>query len=218
MLKLIYRQGKFKLNNESISFLSLVEWKTNKTIIKQIKNLEQINWIYENKRTGYHIVKSFDRIREENNWHVKLAFKINFSNYYKINAVTGAVIYGYLHKDFWRWVKKEKSVQLKGSTYNFPKFNYNYKDKLAPVSVIGVNQIFDIPKSTASRLKKAAKQEKLLLVKKDYSAEIKNENAKKLRRLGHLKNAVTIDGKCYFQLIDKVCPLFEFSKRKTLKT
>ena len=218
MLKLIYRQGKFKLNDESISFLSLVDLKTSKTIIKQIESLEHINWIYENKRTGYHILKSFDRIREENSWHVKLAFKINFSNYYKINAVTGAVIYGYLHKDFWRWVKKEKSVQLKGSTYNFPKFNFNYKDKPAPVSIIGVNRIFDITPSTASRLKNAAKKEKLLYVKKNYSKEIKNASKKELIKFGGVKNAVIKDGKCYLQLIDTVYPLFEFSKRKTLKT
>ena len=218
LLKLIYKQGKFKLCNETISFLSLVEYKGFKTIKNQIKNLEEINWIYRNKKTGYYIIKSFDRIRKENSWHVRLAFKINFSNYYKINAVTGAVIYGYLHKDFWRWVKKEKSVQLKGSTYNFPKFNFNYKDKPAPVSIIGVNQIFDIPQSTASRLKKAARKEKLLLVKKNYSEEFKNADAKELRGPGHMKNAVTIDGKCYLQLIDTVCPLFEFSKRKSLKT
>jgi hypothetical protein len=218
LLKLVYRQGKFKYDSSSVSFLALVECKTDKAIKEQLKHLIEIGWIYENKRTGYHIIKSFDRIRKENNWNVRLSFKINFYNYYKINAVTGAVVYGYLHKDFWRMVKKEKSVQLKGSTYNFRKFNFNYKDKPAPVSVIGVEQIFDITRSTASRIKRAAKEEGLLSVKKNYSKVEKNIDVNKIRKYNDVNNIVRRKGKYYYQEIDTVCPLFEFSKRKSLQT
>lgn len=221
LLKLMYKEGKVQLNEKDLQFIEYVEQiKTRATTKKYIKLLSELGYIGYNYKTGYYILNSFDKIRSFHGWEVRLAFPIDYSNYYKIQAVTGAVIYGYLHKDFWRKVKREKSVQIKGSTYNFPTPTFNYKKQYAPVSVIGVNKIFDISIATASRLKTAAYKEQFIKLKKNFEQVIKN---KKIIQL-HIKyndetnNLVYYKGEYRLQLIDTIYPLFYFIKRKKLKT
>ncbi|EMQ95549.1 hypothetical protein D778_02383 [Xanthomarina gelatinilytica] len=219
LLKLIYPCGKAQLNNEALQFIELVEnISSRKTTNKYINFLMEIGWIDYNQKTQFHIFKSFDRIRKENNWEVRLAFQIDFNNYYKIKAVTGAVIYGYLHKDFWRKVKKQKSVQLKGSTYYFLSPKFNYKEEYAPVSVNGVTQLFNISTATASRLKNEAFNEGLIKLKKNYSKTLFNKKFMQyyLDYNDMKQNIVFNDGSYRLQLIDTLYPLFYFSKRKSL--
>ena len=218
LLKLLHRQGKTKLTKEELLFIEYAnEIRSRKTTQRYLKTLIKLKFISYNSRTGYYILISFDRIRIDKSWEVRLAFPIDYSNYNKINAVTGAIIFGYLHKDFWRKVKKEKSVHIKGRTYNFPTFNFNFKKKPAPVSVYGVQQIFNIPIATASRLKTAAKKEKYIKVKHNFEQITKDEavilkyNGKKKAELRFRK------GKYYLQSIDTVYPLFYFIKRKSLE-
>ena len=138
LLKLLFREGKAKLDENDLLFIEYIEQiKTKKTTEKYIRQLLELGFIGFNNKTGFYNLKSFDKIRMLHEWEVRLAFPIDFTSYYKIQAVTGAVIYGYLHKDFWRKVKRKKSVHIKGSTYNFPSSTFNYKKQCAPVSVIG---------------------------------------------------------------------------------
>jgi len=221
LLKLIYKNGKCRLNSNELLFIEFARIiKSRKTTKKHITFLQKIGWIKYNKRTKYYILKSFDNIRKDNYWEVRLAYPINYKNYYKIKAVTGAVIYGYLHKDFWRKVKKRKSVLIMGSTYHSPSYKYNYKEQLAPVSVNGVAAIFNISKATASRLKNEALHESLIVVKKNYSKKTFNkEIIKKCLNFNDQKQtAVFYKGEYHLQLIDTVYPLFQFVKRNSLKT
>jgi len=219
LLKLIYPSGKAQLNSEALQFIQLVEAiNSRKTLDKYIKFLMEIGWISYNQKTQFYVFKSFDKIRKDNNWEVRLAFQIDFNNYYKIKAVTGAVIYGYLHKDFWRKVKKQKSVQLKGSTYHFLSPKFNYKKQYAPVSVNGVMQLFNISTATASRLKNEAFNEGLIKLKKNYS---KTPINKKIMQYyldyNDMKQSIAYtNGKYRLQLIDTLYPLFYFTKRKSL--
>jgi len=221
LLKLIYPSGKTRLNDVDLSFIEFItNIKDRKTSKKYLEFLQSIGWVKFNNKTKHFILVSFDKIRVENDWKVRLAFPINFSNYYKIKAVTGAVIYGYLHKDFWRKVKRDKSVQLKGSTYNFVSPKFNYKQQLAPVSVIGVEQIFDIPIATASRLKNFAFKENFIQLKKNYSeTPIHKTMAALYCKYNNLNpNIVFHNGNYHLQLIDTVYPLFYFSKRSSVET
>lgn len=224
LLKLMYRVGKIKFTSEELDFIDFVEQiKSRKTTKKYIKLLEGLNWIKYNHKTKYYILNSFDKIRKDNEWLVRLAFPIDYNTYYNIEAVTGAVIYGYLHKDFWRKVKRDKSVLLKKSTYYFISPKFNYKQKPAPVSVLGVSRIFNISSSTASRLKKYAKKEKLIKVHKNYwDEEIDQEEVKFAKEYFpdeiKYKNLVFKDKKYRLQLIDTIYPLFYFTKRKSLET
>ena len=221
LLKLMYKEGKVQLNEKNLQFIEYVEQiKTRTTTKKYIKLLSELEYIGYNYKTGYYILNSFDKIRSFHGWEVRLAFPIDYSSYYKIQAVTGAVIYSYLHKDFWRKVKREKSVQIKGSTYNFPTPTFNYKKQHAPVSVIGVNMIFDISNSTASRLKNAAAREQFIKLKKNYSKPILNLKMEKgmISMYDLPENIIYKDGDYRFQLIDSIYPLFYFIKRKKLKT
>jgi hypothetical protein len=217
----MYRQGKAKLNNKDLLFIEYVEGiKRRKTTLKYLLFLQELAYIRFNEKTGFYAISSFDKIREFHDWKVRLAFPIDYSNYYKIKAVTGAVIYGYLHKDFWRKVKREKSVQLKGCTYYFLNPTFNYKKELAPVSVIGVHKIFNISVPTASRLKNAAHKEKFIKLKKNFSDTVVNKPLIDLYiEYNDLKNNVVFrDGEYRLQLIDTVYPLFYFKKRVKLKT
>jgi hypothetical protein len=220
-LKLLFRNGKAKLDNQELQFIEYVEQiKCRKTTLRYISLFLELRFFSYNERTGYYTINSFDKIRQFHNWDVRLAFPIDYSNYKKIQAVTGAVIYGYLHKDFWRYVKREKSVQIKGSTYHFLSNTFNYKKQLAPVSVFGVNKIFDISISTASRLKNAAFNEGLIKLKKNFGDIVKNKTIMQLYLEYNDKrnNIVFHDGDYRLQLIDTIYPLFFFIKRTNLKT
>lgn len=221
LLKLMYKEGKVQLNEEDLQFIEYVEQiKTRATTEKYIGLLSELGYIGYNYKTGYCILNSFDKIRSFHGWEVRLAFPIDYTSYYKTQAVTGAVIYGYLHKDFWRKVKSKKSVQIKGSTYNFLTSTFNYKKQYAPVSVIGVNKIFELSNSTASRLKKSAADEQFIKVKKNFSKPILNLKMEKgmINLYDSPKDIVFKGGGYRFQLIDTIYPLFYFIKRKKLKT
>ncbi len=221
MLKLLYREGKTKLDINDLLFIECVEQiKTRTRTEKYIRLLLELGFIGFNEKTGFYSLTSFDKIRMLHEWEVRLAFPIDYLSYYKTKAVTGAVIYGYLHKDFWRKVKRKKSVRIKGSTYNFPTSTLNYKKHYAPVSVIGINKIFKISNSTASRLKKAAADEKFIKLKKNYSSPIKDVvTEKELNRLYDLPNNIVFSRGSYrLRLIDTIYPLFYFIKRKRMKT
>lgn len=221
LLKLMYKEGKTKLNENDLQFIEYVEQiKTRATTQKYIDQLLELGFVGINEKTGYYSLNSFDKIRSFHGWEVRLAFPIDYTSYYKTQAVTGAVIYGYLHKDFWRKVKREKSVQIKGSTYNFPTPTFNYKKQFAPVSVIGVNKIFEISNSTASRLKKSAADEQFIKLKNNFSKPILNlKMEKELIDLYDLPKSIVFKGGGYrLQLIDTIYPLFYFIKRKKLKT
>lgn len=218
LLKLVYRNGKTRLDGTERSFLELTnQIKTRKTTKKIISKLLDLNFLSYNPKTQYYILRSFDKIRKLLNLESRLAFPIGYYNYQKLDAVTGAVIYGYLHKDFWRKVKREKSVQIKGSTCNFQSATFNFKNHFAPVSVYGVQQIFDIPIATASRLKTAAKKEKYIKVKHNFEQITIDEAV--ILKYNRLKKAELRfrKGKYYLQSIDTVCPLFYFKKRKSLE-
>ncbi len=219
LLKLIYPSGKTRLEHQELQFIEYFDRiESRKTTLKYLERLKALGWIYENKKTGYFLLVSLDKIRKNNEWYNRLAYPIGLHNYNKLKAVSGAVIYGYLHKDFWRKVRKKKSVQIKGCAYHFLSSNFNFKKAPAPVSVYGVNEIFDISTATASRIKNAAANEKLISLKKNYT--VKNLDAVAMHKFleynDNKHNLVYKDGKYVLQLIDTIFPLFYFRKRKSL--
>ena len=219
LLKLIYPEGKTRFSHTDLQFLELCENINRKTTLSYLEFLAEQGWITLNTKTGYYLIKSFDKIRKENEWNSRLAFPADYSNYQNIKAVTGAVLYSYLHKGFWRSLAKRKSVQIMGSTFNFPHTRFNYKREPAPVSVSRVHKFFDISQATASTLKNAAAKKGLLKVKKNYGSMVFNKPAM-LRSLKYDEkkaNIVYYNGNYHFQLIDTVCPLFYFTKRKSLE-
>ena len=220
-LKLLYKCGKAKLDDGELLFLELTEEiGSRNTSLKYIAFLVEKGWLQYNNRTGYYIIKSFERIRSENNWKVRLSYAVDFNSYQNIKAITGAILYGYLHKDFWRKVRRKKSVQIKGSTYHFLSPHFNYKEAPAPLSVLGIGTIFQISTATASRLKKWALKHNLLEVQKNYGAIIPNKKAMEqcLDYNDKPNNIVFVKGSYRFQLIDTILPLFLFKKRQKLKT
>ena len=220
LLKLLYPSGKSKLDNQDLQFIEYCDRiASRKTTLKYIEKLSSLGWIRKNQKTEYYIFMSFDKIREENEWQNRLAFPIGFDNYNNLKAVSGAIIYGYLHKDFWRKVRKKKSVQIKGCAYHFLSSKFNFKKVPAPVSVYGVNAIFNISTATASRIKNAAAKEQLISLKKNYTMNSLNSEAmhKYLKYNDSKHNLVYKNGKYVLQLIDTIFPLFYFRKRKSLK-
>lgn len=220
-LKLTFTEGKVKLDTKGLLIIEyMLQIKCRKTSLRYIQLLLELNFISYNERTSYYTINSFDKIRQFHDWKVRLAFPIDYSTYHKIKAVTGAVIYGYLHKDFWRKVKRKKSVHINGSTYNFQSPTFNYKKQLAPVSVIGVSKIFKISIATASRLKTAAYKEGFIKLKKNYQ-DINMDIPLLGLILEHsdMGNNIVYHKDDYrMQLIDTVYPLFCFIKRTNLKT
>ena len=221
LLKLVYREGKFRQDEKDLLFIEYVlQIKRRKTTLRYIQLLLELNFLGYNDKLRCYSINSFDKIRKFHDWKVRLAFPIDYSTYNNIQAVTGAVIYGYLHKDFWRNVKRKKSVHLKGSTYNFPTQIFNYKKQYAPVSVIGVNKIFNISIATASRLKTAAHKAGFIKLKKNYDEiKIDVQLLVQIHKYNDLSDNIVFHKDDYrMQLIDTVYPHFYFLKRSRLKT
>ena len=220
-LKLLFQCGKARLSSQELIALEYIEEiRSRRTTLSYIKFLVEKGWLQYNAKTGYYIIKSFDRIRKENNWKVRTAFPVDYSSYRNIKAITGAILYAYLHKDFWRKVRRKKSVQIKGSTYHFLSPHFNWKEAPAPVSVLGACKLFNISPSTASRLKDCALKHHLLEVKKNYGTIIPHKKAMELclKYNDKRNNIVFRQGKYRLQLIDTILPLFPFNTRQKLKT
>ena len=221
-LKLLYPDGKVMFNEDNFTFLEFIcQISTRKTTLKYLQLFLELNYIRYNEKTGYYLLNSFESIRQFHDWKVRLAFPVSLSNFKKIKAITGAIIYGYLHRDFWRKLKREKSVQIKGSTYHFPLNSSDLINSYAPVSVLGVCKIFSISISSAFRLKKAAQVEGYLKVKKNFEKSfIKSKAELNLyNKYSDFKtNIFYRDGEYMMQSIDTVCPQFYFQRRPKLKT
>ncbi|MBC5842618.1 hypothetical protein H8R23_14485 [Flavobacterium sp. F-380] len=220
-LKLTFTAGKVKLDQKGLLIIEfLLQIKCRKTSLKYIQLLLELKFLTYNERTGYYTINSFDKIRQFHDWKVRLAFPIDYNSYCKIKAVTGAVIYGYLHKYFWRKVKREKSVTVKGITYHFPSPTFNYKKQLAPVSVIYVSKFFKMSNATASRLKSAAYKEGFIKLKKNFDdINMDVSLLVQIHKYAGLNNNIVYHKDDYrLQLVDTVYPVFYFIKRTNLKT
>lgn len=220
VLKLKYPCGKTKLTSSELILLEkLMGIKSRKTSKKNIQVLLEKGFLKYNAKTEYFIIVGFDKIRFKYNWEMRLAFPVTLKNHQNLQAISGAVIYGYLHKDFYRKVKREKSLQIKGRSYHWISLKYNYKIQAAPVSVYGVRSIFNIPIASASRLKTIAEKEKLLKVQKNYSdITYSNHERNYHKKINEVQNFVFRNKMNRLQLIDTITPLFNFSKRKSLET
>ncbi len=221
-LKLVYPDGKVKLNEDDLTFLEFIcQISSRKTTLKYINLFLELNFLRYNEKTGYYLLSSFESIRQFHDWKVRSAFPVSLSNFDKVKAITGAIIYGYLHRDFWRKLKREKSVQIRGCTYHFPLDTKNIINSYAPVSVIGVCKIFGISIASASRLKKAAIKEDFIKVKKNFEKSFTENKTELLlyNKYADYKTSMFYrDGEYRLQSIDTICPQFYFQKRTKLKT
>ncbi len=183
-----------------------------------VRFFEAKGWLRLNTKTGYYIIKSFDRIREENDWRMRHAILLLPLDIYRMKAFVGAGIYAYLHVVYLKRQREKESVRKKGRTYHFLQSRGNRRTA-APVSVNGVEKIFNISKAIASRLKKAAEKEKLLKVRKKYSEPVSKEMVQWSLKYNDLPQNIVFRRKKYrLQLIDTITPLFSFTRRKKMKT
>ncbi|PQB04118.1 hypothetical protein [Aureitalea marina] len=220
VLKLYFPEGKTRLNQSVIEQIAFImDAKSTSNVESNIEKLIELKWIRTNHKTGYTIFFSWDHLRSQNSWYIKRAMPVGWDNYKKIKALTGAVIYGYLYLDFWIKLRRKKRVRIKSRTYQFLSVRFDYRNTPAPVSIYGIEKIFNIPKSTASLLKKEAQCENYLKVIKDFSDPIGSKREMlQWCKLNDLKESIVYyEGNYHFQLIDLILPQFSFKKRKSIE-
>ena len=219
LLKMIYPQGKSRLSwGEMRAIQQVLRIKSEKTIKSYVRFFEKKGWLRLNTKTGYYLIKSFDRIRDDNNWRMRSAILLLPLDLYRLKAFIGAGIYIYLHSLYLKRQREKESVQKKGRTYHFLLSGRNRR-KAVPVSVNGVEKIFKISKAIASRLKKAAEKERLLKVKKNFSKALPKQILQGCLKYNDLpQNVVCRKRKYRLQLTDTITPLFSFTRRKKMKT
>jgi transposase len=215
----MYPQGKSRLSwGEMRAIQQVLRVKSEKTVQSYVRFYEEKGWLRFNKRTGYYIIKSFEGIREENDWRMRNAILLLPLDLYRLKAFVGAGIYAYLHSVYLKRQREKESVQKKGRTYHFLQSCQNRKTA-APVSVNGVEKIFKISKAIASRLKKAAEKEKLIKVKKNYSRPISKKTMQCCLKYSDLPQKIVFRRRRYrLQLTDTITPLFSFTRRQKMKT
>lgn len=217
LLKLNFPQGKFENLKEILENLQTQDQiKSHKTVKKHLEKLIQLRFITFNKKTNYYQLISFDKIRVNLGIISRKAIRVDKSIYKEIYALTGAVIFAWLHRDFWRNVHKEKVVTVKGVTYNSKSFKTSQKKSPAPVSLYGVNSIYGIPVTSIARLKKSAIKHNLIDAKHTYSDFSIDKLTFEKNASYYLskKNIVFRKGEYFLQGIDHITPNIFFYKRK----
>jgi hypothetical protein len=220
-LKLNYNDGKIKFTKNEINILADSLNVTSRTIRSQIKKIVELGWVQINTKTQYYILTSFDKIRVNNGWVTRASIDISIQDIQCIRAILGAALYVYLHKDFWRKVKREKSVLIKGNTYHFLSPSFNFKNHFAPVSLIGVQKIFGISQAKASRLKQLAYNAGYIKVKKKFKKiDLSKEDVSYIKKydVNHARNIIFKNRSYYWQQIDHIRPFINIRKRKKLET
>ncbi|MCY2685861.1 hypothetical protein [Salinimicrobium sp. TH3] len=219
LLKMMYPHGKSRLSwGEMRAIQQVLRIKSEKTVKSYVRFFEEKGWLRLNTKTGYYLIKSFDRIRDENEWRSRSAILLLPLDLYRLKAFIGAGIYAYLHSIYLKRQREKESVQKKGRTYHFLLSGRNRK-KAVPVSVNGVEKIFKISKAIASRLKNAAEKERLLKIKKNYSGPIHKETVQWCLKYSSLPQKIVYRKRRHrLQLIDTITPLFSFTRRKKMKT
>lgn len=218
-MKLLYKNGKAQFTKVEVAAISqMMGYKDVRQVSSHIDKLLRLKWLRRNSVTGYYQICSFDKLRVENDWESRASVECCLKDLTNIRAFIGGVIYTYLHKSFWRRVKKEKSVQLKGSTYHFLFPSFNFKMSYAPIAITGVNKMFNISISKASYLKREAARCGYIKLKKNYSETVVSKaDLKVLTKYDDFqKNIVFHKGKYCLQLIDSILPQMPIRKRKKL--
>ena len=219
-VKILYKSGKTKFSEIEIQGIAtMMNYADVRPLKAFIDKLIELGWIKKNEKTGYYILSSFDQLRIENGWVSRASLECSIDEISNIKAFVGSAVYTYLHKDFWRRVKREKSVLIKGRTYHFLSPSFNYKKNYAPVATTGIEALYNISKSKASDLKYAAMEAKYILVKKDFDISNLDVDPKLLIKYCDApKNTRKVNGKVALQLIDLVLPTIEVRKRPKLGT
>lgn len=221
LLKLIYTKGNTKLCLiERQALVKILGYSDCRPFNINLKRLIDLGWIRLNTRNKYYYLKSIDSIRKEYNWDSRTSIAIKWKDLNRVDAVIGSAIYTYLHKAFWRKVKKEKRVYLKGKTYHFLFPSFNYKTESAPVATTGIQELFNISKTKASRLKHKAEQHNLVSVTKSYSDRLFTEEEIKHYKKDDDQDSNFIKMKDGYRLqqIDQVLPKIPLTKRHKLGT
>jgi len=221
LLKLVYKHGKMKLNkHEVLALKQMMGFKSKTPVMNLVTELKELDWIRLNERTGFYIIRSFDKLRDEYGWDSRVSTLMTLSSINNLNAYIGASLYTYLHKIFWKKVKREKSVRLKGCTYHFLSPTFNYKGQPAPIATTGVEALYEISKSKASRLKIAAFKSKLITLKKVYQKQDHTSHEIKLMIKYDLipRHVSKFKGSFYLQSIDLITPRIDLVKRRSLGT
>lgn len=221
LLKLLFRHGKMELTPIEIQALqSILGLKQKKSVINLFERVIQLGWIRKNEKTGYYIIKSFDKLRIENLWESRISTLITLSDLNHLNAHIGASLYTYLHKIFWHKVRREKSVRLKGCTFHFLSLTFNYLNQSAPIATTGVESLYNISKSKASRLKLSASKFKLIEVQKNYIKQDYSEAEIKIMIKYDLIPAYVskYNDSFFLQSIDLITPKISLYKRCSLGT
>lgn len=222
-LKWLYPSGKTKLS--SIEFQAIAQMmgytdSRHRQLKENIDKLKELEWIRYNSATKYYLLVSFDKLRQKYDWESRVSLPCSIEDISNIQAFVGAAIFTYLHKDFWRKVKREKSVRLKGRAYHFLSPSFNYLNSPAPIATTGVESLFNISKSKASILKQEAFKKGYIKVKKDFEVLPHSPSDIKLMiKYGDISpNIKHFNNKFHLQLIDLVLPNIYPKRRQKLGT
>jgi hypothetical protein len=219
-LKLLYRHGKTKLSKtEMAAIASMMNYADLRPLKSHIDKLIELGWIRKNERTNFYLIRSFDMLRRDYEWESRVSIECSIKEVNHIKAFVGAAIFSYQHKNFWRKVKREKSVRLKGRTYHFLSPFFKYQEHHAPVATTGIQSLYHISKSKASELKHAAFKLGYIHVKKDFDKSYSDADIKLLIKYCDApRNMRLLNGEVVLQLIDLILPKIAIRKRHKLGT
>ncbi len=192
-----------------------LNFKSNKTPKKHIKDLISKNWIGYDPKCKIYFIRSFDFIRRSNSWTERSSAVFNYNHLVQTKAWCGGILYTILYKNARK--KYCKAASIKGKAIQAQ----NTSSLFCKVATTGVIKIFNISIATASRLKSLANASGFISVKKTFSpTDIKaSEKYDAIKYISDTNITVTFrikNGKVFMQSIDKIYPYLHLSKRKKL--
>lgn len=219
LLKFLYPEGKARFDSiELAAITQTMQYADARTVKRLLKKLQELKWLRHNGKTGFYQISAFPRLRRECGWLSKAAIECRLKDVHNIEAVIGTAIFTYLHKVFWRKVGRDKVVRIKGRTFHsLSPHASSPSQKHAPIASTGVNQLYRISISKASRLKTKAHQYGWLQVQKSlvFVPEVSAAEVPLLQKYYcDSSRLIVMGGRACLQRIDLVLPLIPLRKRQ----
>ena len=209
--------GKFKMTAELSDDLTLFFGVTDRTIQRQVNSLLALGWLQKNTKNGYFLIRGWSLFKNQIQSVTRLSYELSFNEINNMRAVIGAVIFGYLHRLYWRKQIRLGSVSIKGGTSKVPRglFRYLMKDG-APIALSGVEKVLGIPKRKAQHLKELAEKFQYIETKAHLiPTDLKSSDIRLLKRNSIDTNHYRfVNGFYFIQNPDRFTINFTFCNRK----
>jgi hypothetical protein len=210
----VHSSGKLRITKKQIQIIkSELEYKSDRSVLNNLKRLKEYNFIGYNVSTGYYFIRGFDKIRIIYGFTRRTAVYLYTSDLKRLKSfLVGALITNLIYKQEGRVKAAERKQGRSNHTASSPPFQ---------IANSVLAKILDISLSTASLYKRNAHDAGYITITKNFVSLPINYRAVHLFRKSNPEirhKLIVIDKNVYRQEPDLVSTNMELKRRKKIDT